>query len=90
MFVNWSEWNMQFWERTFHRYFLPSFSSFGWAVSEENIKMWKVNGRQATDGGHQAMGKVYIAFLQRELKRTNNDLHIITKKTKGLAARAPL
>ena len=32
-----------------HRYFLPSFSSFGRGVSEEKIKMWKVNGRQTTD-----------------------------------------
>ena len=36
-------------ERTFHRCFLPSFSSFGWGFSEENIKMWKVNGWQTTD-----------------------------------------
>jgi hypothetical protein len=36
-------------ERTFHRYFLPSFSSFGWEFSEEKIKMWKVNGWQTTD-----------------------------------------
>jgi hypothetical protein len=31
------------------RCFLPSFSSFGSGVSEEKIKMWKVNGRQTTD-----------------------------------------
>ena len=36
-------------ERTFHRCFLPSFSSFGWGFSEEKIKMWKVNGWQTTD-----------------------------------------
>jgi hypothetical protein len=35
-------------ERTFHRCFLPSFSWFGWGVSEEKIKMWKVNGRRTT------------------------------------------
>ena len=29
--------------------FLPSFSSFGWGVSEEKIKMWKVNRRQTPD-----------------------------------------
>jgi hypothetical protein len=29
--------------------FLPSFSSYGWGVSGEKIKMWKVNGRQTTD-----------------------------------------
>jgi hypothetical protein len=33
-------------ERTFHRCFLPSFSSFGWGFSEEKIKMWKVNRRR--------------------------------------------
>jgi hypothetical protein len=27
------------------RCFLPSFSSFGWGVSEEKIKMWKVNAK---------------------------------------------
>ena len=36
-------------ERTFHRCFLPSFSSFGWGFSEERIKMWKVNGWQTMD-----------------------------------------
>jgi hypothetical protein len=36
-------------ERTFHRCFLLSFSLFGWEVSEEKIKIWKVNGRQTTD-----------------------------------------
>ena len=29
-----------------YRCFLSNFSSFGWRVSEEKIKMWKVNGRQ--------------------------------------------
>jgi hypothetical protein len=29
-------------------------SSFGWGVSEEKIKMWKVNG--------QVMAKAHIAF----------------------------
>jgi hypothetical protein len=49
MFVNGSGQNVQSLERTFYRCFLPSFSSFGWGVSEEKIKMWKVNGRQTTD-----------------------------------------
>ena len=49
MFVNRSGQNEQSLERTFHRCFLPSFSSFGWEVSEEKIKMWKVNGRWTTD-----------------------------------------
>ena len=51
MFVNRSGQNEQFLERTFHRCFLPSFSSFGWEVSEEKIKMWKVNGRHMPSDG---------------------------------------
>ena len=43
MFVNGSGQNEQF-----HRWFLPSFTSFDWGDSEK-IKMWKVNGRQTTD-----------------------------------------
>ena len=39
MFVNRSGQNEQSLERTFHRCFLPSFSSFGREVSEEKIKM---------------------------------------------------
>jgi hypothetical protein len=50
MFVNGSRRNERSLQRTFHRCFLPSFSSFGRGVSEEKIKMWKVNGRQMTDG----------------------------------------
>jgi hypothetical protein len=37
--------SLHFIQRTFHRCFLPSFSSFGWGFSEEMIKMCKVNGR---------------------------------------------
>jgi hypothetical protein len=37
MFVNGSELNEQSLYRTFHRCFLPSFDSFGQAVSEETI-----------------------------------------------------
>ena len=37
MFVNGSGRNEQSLQRTFHRCFLPSFGSFGKAVSEENI-----------------------------------------------------
>ena len=51
MFVNGSGQNEQSLERTFHRCFLPSFTSFGWGISEEKIKMWKVNGRQTTSDG---------------------------------------
>ena len=39
MFVNGSGRNEQSLQRTFHRCFLPSFGSFGQAVSEEKIKM---------------------------------------------------
>ena len=49
MFVNRSGQNEQSLERTFHRCFLPRFTSFGWEVSEEKIKMRKVNGRRTTD-----------------------------------------
>jgi hypothetical protein len=49
-------------ERTFHRCFLPSFGSFGQAVSEE-IKMWKVNRWQMTDA------KSPHCLWQGELKR---------------------
>jgi hypothetical protein len=41
--VNGSGQNEQSLQRTFHRCFLPSFTSFGRGVSEEKIKMWKVN-----------------------------------------------
>jgi hypothetical protein len=37
MFVNGSGRNEQSLQRTFYRYFLPSFGSFGKAVSEEKI-----------------------------------------------------
>jgi hypothetical protein len=48
MFVNGLGQNEHSLERTSHRCFLPSFTSFDWGVSEEKIKMWKVNGRQTT------------------------------------------
>ena len=37
---------------------LPGFTSFGWAVSEEKIKMWKV---KTTDDGRQVMAKAHLA-----------------------------
>ena len=78
MFVNGSERNEQYLERTFHRCFLSSFSSFGLRVSEEKIKirvseekikMWKVNGRQTTDNGRQTPsdGKSSHCLWQGEL-----------------------
>ena len=39
LFVNGSGQNEQSLERTFHRCFLPRFTSFGQGVSEEKIKM---------------------------------------------------
>ena len=51
MFVNGSGRNEHSLKRIFHRCFLLSFSSFGWGVSEEKIKMWKVNGRQMPSDG---------------------------------------
>ena len=66
MFVNGSGQYEQFLERTFHRCFLPSFTCFGWGVSEENIKMWKVNGRQMPSDGKSSLylwqGELIIAF----------------------------
>ena len=60
MFVNGSGQNEQSLERTFHKWFLPSFTSFGWGVSEEKINMWKVNRRRTPSDGkaHIAFGKV--------------------------------
>ena len=51
MFVNGSGPNVQSLERTFYRCFLPSFSSFGWGISEEK-----------TDDRRHVMAKVPIAF----------------------------
>ena len=68
--VNGSGQNEQPLERTFHRCFLPSFTSFGWRISEEKIKMWKVNGRQTTDDGRwtPSDGKSSHCLWQGELK----------------------
>ena len=66
MFVNRSGQNEQSLERTFHRWFLPSFSSFGWEVSEEKIKMWKVNGQRTPSDGKSSrclwQGELKITF----------------------------
>ena len=64
MFVNGSGQNEQSSERTFHRCFLPSFTSFGWGVSEEKIKMWKANGRRTPSDG-----KSSLCLWQGELKK---------------------
>jgi hypothetical protein len=75
IFVNGSGQNEQSLERTFHRCFLPSFTSFGWEVSEEKIKMWKVNGRQMPSDG-----KSSHCLWQGELKTTKTLLIIKTTK----------
>ena len=62
MFVNGSGQNVQSLERTFYRRFLPSFSSFGWGVSEEKIKMWKVNGRQFESKLQEQTWPVYYPY----------------------------
>ena len=51
IFVNGSGQNEQSLERTFHRCFLPSFTSFDLGVSEEKIKMGKVNRRRKPSDG---------------------------------------
>ena len=65
--MDWDEMN-NLYDGPFHKCFLPSFISFGWGVSEERIKMWKVNRRRTTDDGwrttddgRQVMEKVHIA-----------------------------
>jgi hypothetical protein len=57
-FVNRSGQNEHSLERTFHWCLLPSFSSFGWEVSEQKIKMWKVKGQQVMAKAHIAFDKV--------------------------------
>ena len=65
LFVNGSGQNEQSLERTFHKCFLPSFTSFGCGVSEEKIKMWKVNRRRSPSDG-----KSSHCLWQGELKRS--------------------
>jgi hypothetical protein len=64
MFVDGSGQTEQSLDRTSHRCFLPSFTSFGWGVSEEKIKMWKVNGRRTPSDSKSSR---YL--WQGELKR---------------------
>ena len=70
MFVNGSGQNVQSLPRTFYRCFLPSFSSFGWGVSEEKIKMWKVNRRRMPSDD-----KSSHCLWQGELKKMANIWH---------------
>ena len=67
MFVDGSGQNEQSLERTFHRCFLPSFTSFGWGVSEEKIKMWKVNRRRMSSDGKSSR-----CLWQGELKKVDD------------------
>ena len=77
MFVNGSEQNEQSLERTFHRCFLISFTSFGWGVSEEKIKMWKVNGRRTPSDG-KSSHCLWQVELKMEMSYLCNstDLHV--------------
>ena len=61
--------NGQSLERTFHKCFLPSFTSFGWAVSEKT-KMWKVNGRQKTDARWWQKLTLLLAWWAKNENRT--------------------
>ena len=64
MFVIGSGQNVHSLERTVYRCFLLSFSSFGWGVSEEKIKMWKVNRRPMPSDGKRSH-----CLWQGELKK---------------------
>ena len=76
MFVNGSVQNEQSLYRTFHRCFLPSFTSLGWGVSEEKIKMWKVNGRQTPSDG-KSSHYLWHGKLKIRKKHTCIFIHII-------------
>jgi hypothetical protein len=84
MFVNRSGQNEHYLGRTFHRCFLPSFTSLGWGVSEENIKMWKVSveekmsrkGRESS--AIQSQTVAYMKPLFRNLKHKVSLMYNIT------------
>ena len=56
----------------FHRCLIPSFGSFGHAVSEEKINMWKVNGRRMTDA--KWWQKVTLPLARWAKNHINNSL----------------
>jgi hypothetical protein len=58
--------------RTLHRYFLPSFSSCGYGVSEEKIKMWKDYRRTTTMDGRRMSsdGNSSRCLWQGELRKS--------------------
>ena len=62
MFVNGSGRNEYSLPRFFHKCVLLSFTSLGWGVSKETMKMWKVSRWQTTDDGLQVMVKAHNAF----------------------------
>jgi hypothetical protein len=76
MFANGSGQNEQTLERTFHRCSLPSFTSFGWGVSEEKIKMWKVNGRRTSSDGKSSRW-LWQGELKMKWLCCNNDIIVI-------------
>ena len=67
-------------------YVLPSFTSFGWGISEEKIKMWKVNGRRTPSDGKSShclrQGELKIKravqflFFIFNVKYLGYDLHV--------------
>ena len=59
------------WAIFIERFFVPSFGLFGQGVSEEKIKMWKVNGRLTTDNKRRTPsdGKSSHCLLARWAKK---------------------
>ena len=76
MFGNGSKQNVHSLKRTLNRCFLLSFSSFGWWVSEEKIKMWKVNRQQTTEA--KVMPKAHITFYLARWAKKNIKMWIPT------------
>ena len=62
--------------------------SVHWAegVSEEKIKMWKVNGRRTPSDGKSS----HCLWQGELIKRAKNDLQNTIQKTKDWATRTPL
>ena len=68
MFVNGSGQNVQCLERTAHRYFLPSFGSFGQTVSEE--KNFKKSANQKQESPVAVMSASVSGRNEQSLQRT--------------------
>jgi hypothetical protein len=77
-------------ERTFHRCFLPSFSSFGWGFSDEKIKMWKVYGRRTSSDSKSSLwlwqGELKKSFVSHKTPQFYKNMNEITKLWKLLPA----